>query len=48
MTGAATNTGKQLELEVAEAYRRLGAHKVERDVEMGGEPDRRLRRTDSG
>ena len=36
MTDAATNTGKELELEVADAYRRLGAHKVEHDVEMAG------------
>ena len=36
MTDAATNTGKELELEVAEAYRRLGARKVEHNVEMVG------------
>jgi hypothetical protein len=36
MTSATTNKGKQLELEVADAYRRLGAHKVERDVEIAG------------
>jgi len=36
MTSATTNKGKQLELEVADAYRQLGAHKVERDVEMAG------------
>jgi hypothetical protein len=29
-------TGKQLELRVAAAYRRMGARKVEHDAEMGG------------
>jgi len=42
LTDAATNTGKQLELEVANAYRRLGAHKVECDVEMAGNPAGKL------
>ncbi|MFC2030327.1 tetratricopeptide repeat protein [Chloroflexota bacterium] len=30
------NTGKALELEVADAYRRMGARKVEHDVELAG------------
>ena len=41
MTSATTNKGKQLELEVADAYRRLGARKVEHDVEMVGNPARK-------
>ena len=36
MTSATTNKGKQLELEVADAYRQMGAHKVEHDVEIAG------------
>ena len=30
------NTGKELELQVADAYRRMGARKVEHDVELAG------------
>jgi tetratricopeptide (TPR) repeat protein len=32
----ATNTGKQLEIDVAQAYRQMGAWKVEHNVEIGG------------
>ena len=36
MTGKATKTGKELEQRVANAYRQMGARKVEHDVELAG------------
>lgn len=36
MTGKATKTGKELEQRVANAYRQMGAKKVEHDIELAG------------
>ena len=54
MRKAATNTGKELERRVADAYRRMGARKIEHDVPLAGNqidvyveleaPDRSLHR----
>ena len=43
MASEATKTGSELERRVADAYRRMGARKVEHDVELAGYAMKRLR-----